>query len=121
MAYELGEMEQTMGADLMERLDDVRNQCQKYRFPYYMLVYATKLGNQVFTKILTMRHDKFKELFPVPMFGTIALRVDNKKGETKVLWCLPRDLPLDPNELTGQVVESVAKQAFALGMPIINA
>ena len=118
---EIGEMERVMGIDLMERLEDVRNQCQKYDFPYIMVVCASILGTVVTTKVLTMTVPQFHDHFPVPMLGTIALRIDNRKGECKCLWVLPRDVPLDEAELYDNIIETVAEQAFALKMPIYNA
>jgi hypothetical protein len=50
------------------------------------------------------------------MLNTICWRIDNKKGECKEIWVLPKDAPIQPvktDGIVGSVVES------AKGMPLI--
>ena len=122
--YEIGEIRQLFGIDLMERLDDVRSHMMHRTEPYFILVRTQPEGTIYTTKIITLE----KSQLPrgpngkiIPLMATLLFRVDNKKGTLELMWAFPRDT-FDTRILDtyGQVIETVASQAWATGLPVIN-
>ena len=54
---------------------------------------------------------------PPKMLNTICWRIDNRIGECREMWVLPKDAPIQPVILDGRVNESIVKAA--VGMPLI--
>jgi hypothetical protein len=123
MIYRTGDMRQSLGEDLMKRVEQVVNDNQHRPEPYWLLIYNQKAGMIIRTKILIMGRLNFprnEQGKVIPMLGTICIKVDNKLGRLDIVWALPRDIP-ETQEIYGDVIEDVAKQAMAFGMPIANA
>ena len=122
--YEIGEIRQLFGIDLMERLDDVRSHMMHREAPYYILVRTQPEGTTYTTKIITLELHQLPRGPSgkiIPLMATLLFRVDNKKGEMTLMWAFPRDT-FDTRILDtyDHVIESVASQAWAMGLPVIN-
>ena len=123
--YEIGEMRTLFGIDLMQKLEDIRSKMMHMKRPYYMLVRTQPEGTLYTTKIITLSYAQLPK-GPngklIPLMATLLFRVDNKKGSMTLMWSFPRDIPhtqgVGPFD---KVIESVAAQAWASGLPVINA
>jgi hypothetical protein len=121
--YTTGDLRQCMGEDFMKNVYAVINRNQHRAEPYWLLVHTSVIGRHVHTRIVIMGRENFvrdDQGRVIPLLDTILLKVDNRKGDLEVVWALPADIP-DTQAIYGDVVESVAEQAWNLNMPIINA
>jgi hypothetical protein len=127
MKYEIGEMRDNMSRDMLALVERIMAAKKGMKEPYYMLVHTQLIADKTYdTKIMVMT----KKQLPkgdngrvMPLIGTLLFRMDNQKGKLELMWSLPRDIPETTfvSDTYGTIVESVAKQAFQMGMPLINA
>lgn len=82
------------------------------RAPYYILFHASWYRNGEELRTVFSARQKC----PPKMLNTMCWRIDNKIGEHRELWVLPKDAPIQPINTDG-VSESIA--AASINMPLI--
>jgi len=102
---EIGEMRKQFALDFQEDLQKIIDKYQRDD-PYYLLVYADILDNQIITKIIRLKAE------PPKMIGTMLYHINNKKGKVERLWCLPIDIPRSDEVISlKEGLEEVTKSA----------
>jgi len=72
------------------------------REPYFILFTADWFANG--TQLRTVFRASDKQ--PLMMLSTMCWRIDNKSGECRELWVLPKDAPIQPVKTDG-VIERI--------------
>lgn len=109
---EIGEMRNQLARDLQGSLERTIQRYKDKKEPYFLLVHAEMVDNNIATKIIRLEEQ------PPRMLGTMLYRVDNRKGQLRRIWCLPQDIPVNPYVLSDKgMSEEVFKSAQ--GLPII--
>jgi len=88
--YEIGIMRNLLAQDFMRQMEKLINDHQK-KDHYWVLVHAdmNAVSGRIQTKFMIMDRE------PPKMLGTMVYYVDNKIGQLRKLWVLPRDIPRD--------------------------
>ena len=88
--YEIGMMRTLLAQDFMRQMEKLINDNQKKDI-YWILVHSDMdaTTGKIWTKFLIMDRE------PPKMLGTMVYYVDNKIGQLRKLWVLPRDIPRD--------------------------
>jgi len=109
---QIGEIIPMMTEELEKGFEACVAKNKHRREPYYILFTADwyKNGEQLRTVFSA------RETCPPMMLNTMCWRIDNKSGQVKELWVLPKDAPIQP-VVTDGASESIAKAAMR--MPLI--
>jgi len=136
MKIQVGDLRGEFPFDIRDRIEEVVNQFQHKRHPYYILIYAeegldvfpanspsarTFLGKQgklmkIDGKRVIRSRIVLRSYKPRRILGTMCFKVDNQKGQLLRLWVLPQDIPeLDRVVDEDGVVREVLDQAQIIG------
>ena len=114
--YEIGTIRQLLAQDFTKRMEKIINDQKKYD-QYYILVYADMdaTTGKIWTKFMVMNY------LPPKMIGTMLYSVDNKLGELRKIWNLPRDIPRTEEHISYEdgLAEMDIINKSAKDMPII--
>jgi len=109
---QIGEIIPSMVEEMEKGLLAAINKNRYRREPYYILFTADWYANGTQLRTVFRPSDKC----PLRMLNTICWRIDNKTGECRELWVLPKDAPIQPVKFDG-ASESIAEAAR--GLPLI--
>ena len=107
----VGDMRTNLLRDLQKVIEKTVYDQETKKDSYYLLVHAKKYGNSVKTTLL-LRGKPFPR-----MLSTMCWHVNNRTGETKCLWILPQDKPVEHEIITDITNQTILESAQ--GMPII--
>lgn len=105
MVLELGEVRTAMAKKLMEYLEKIICEKQKWRDKYWVLVHAKPFPNHphlIKQKFVIMDEE------PPMMLACMAFEVDNKEGKLSLLWSLPLDCPTWKRDGSKPIPEVIA-------------
>lgn len=83
---------------------------------YYMLFHADWYADGSQLKLVFSPRDKK----PPMMLNTICWLIDNMAGSIKELWGLPKDAPIGPVEMSGEIIRSVAEEGIKMPLTYAN-
>jgi len=110
---QIGELLPDITKNFEKAFEDCISKNKHRRETYYIFATADWYANNTKMRVVVSP----REVCPPVMLNTMCWRVDNKTGEVRELWVLPKDAPIDKSvELKG-VDESIIKVARRL--PII--
>jgi hypothetical protein len=110
---QIGELLPDITDNFQKAFEACVNKNKHRREPYYILVTADWYANNTQMRIVVSPRSKR----PPMMLNTMCWRVDNKTGDIKELWVLPKDAPIEPGFEPAGVDESIIKVAKHL--PVI--
>lgn len=109
---QIGEIIPSMVEELEEGLLAAIGKNRHRRESYFILFTADWYKNGEELRTVFRPSDKC----PPKMLNTICWKIDNKTGECREVWVLPKDAPIQPVKTDG-IVGSIAESAA--GMPLI--
>ena len=100
----VGDIREALWEDMIRFIEGVVNRHTHLDY-YYLFVHGKWRGNVLDKKVI---------ISPVkipPMLDSFELFIDNRRGDYKLLHCLPADVPLPAELLQGGMVEDIVKSA----------
>lgn len=110
---QIGELLPDITANFQKKFDKCIEKNKHRREPYYILATADWYKNNTQMRLVISPRDRC----PPMMLNTMAWKVDNKTGEIKELWVLPKDAPIQADFEPDGVDESIIVKAKH--MPIV--
>lgn len=104
---QIGELLPDITAKFQNAFDKCIRQNSHRREPYYILATADWYSNNTKMRIVVSPRDKC----PPMMLNTMCWQVNNKTGEIKELWVLPKDAPIQADFEPDGVNESIIQKA----------
>ncbi|NVL90733.1 MAG: hypothetical protein HWN69_07040 [Desulfobacterales bacterium] len=104
---QIGELLPDITDNFEKSLRDCIEKNKHRREPYFILATADWYNNDTEMRVVVSPREKK----PPMMLNTMCWRVDNKTGQLKELWVLPKDAPIDPSVEFDGVEESLIKVA----------
>ena len=104
MVMLVGDVREAMWEDMIRFIEQVINRHTHLDY-YYLFVHGKWEGNVLRKTVLVS-----PKRIP-PLLDSFELYIDNRRGDYRLLHCLPADVPLPAELLQGPVVEDIVRSA----------